>query len=72
MNPVNFARIDALASFAAERGHSLLDLALGWLLSQPIVGSVIPSASTADQVRANAAAAEWRLSPADLDAFAAI
>jgi aryl-alcohol dehydrogenase-like predicted oxidoreductase len=72
MNPVNFARIDAFASFAAERGHSLLDLALGWLLSQPIVGSVIPSASTADQVRANAAAAEWRLSPADMDAFAAL
>jgi aryl-alcohol dehydrogenase-like predicted oxidoreductase len=35
---------------------------LGWLLSQPIVATVIASASTPEQVRANVAAAEWRLS----------
>jgi aryl-alcohol dehydrogenase-like predicted oxidoreductase len=72
MNAANFARVDTFARFAAERGHSLLDLALGWLLSQPIVGSIIPSASTADQVRANATAAEWRLSAPDMEAFAAL
>jgi aryl-alcohol dehydrogenase-like predicted oxidoreductase len=72
MTPANFARIGAFEAFAAERGHSLLDLAFGWLLSQPIVGPVIASASTPDQVRANVAAAEWRLSPADMELFAAV
>jgi aryl-alcohol dehydrogenase-like predicted oxidoreductase len=72
MTPANFERIDKLEAFAAERGHSLLDLAFGWLLSQPIVGPVIASASGPDQVKANVAAAEWRLSTADLDAVAAL
>jgi len=72
MTPANFERIGAFGGFAAERKHSLLDLAFGWLLSQPIVGSVIASASTPEQVRANVAAAEWRLSPAEMEAFAAL
>jgi len=72
MTPVNFARIGAFEAFAAQRGHSLLDLAFGWLLSQPIVGPVIASASTPDQVRANVAAAEWRLSPTDMELFGAV
>jgi len=65
-------RIAAFERFAGERGHSLLDLAFGWLLSQPIVASVIASASTPEQVRANVAAAEWRLSAADMESFAAL
>ena len=28
-----FDRVDALARFAEERGHTLLELAIGWLLS---------------------------------------
>jgi aryl-alcohol dehydrogenase-like predicted oxidoreductase len=70
MSAANFARIESFEAFAAERSHSLLDLAFGWLLSQPIVGPVIASASTPDQVRANVAAAEWRLSQADMASFA--
>lgn len=72
MSPANFGRIEAMSAYAAERGHSLLDLAFGWLLSQPIVGPVIASASSPDQVRANAAAAEWRLNAEDMAAVAAL
>jgi aryl-alcohol dehydrogenase-like predicted oxidoreductase len=72
MTPQGFERIAAFERFAGERGHSLLDLAFGWLLSQPIVASVIASASTPEQVRANVAAAEWRLSAADMESFAAL
>lgn len=67
MTAANFDRIDRLEVFAVQRGHKLLDLAFGWLLSQPIVGSVIASASSPDQVRANVAAAEWRLTGAEMD-----
>jgi aryl-alcohol dehydrogenase-like predicted oxidoreductase len=72
MNPANFERIAAMEAFATERGHSLLDLAFGWLLSQPVVASVIASASTPEQVRANVAAAEWRLSAAEMESVAAL
>jgi aryl-alcohol dehydrogenase-like predicted oxidoreductase len=71
MTAANFERIEGLAQFAQQRGHSLLDLAFGWLLCHPIVGPVIASASTPEQVRANVAAAEWRLSPAEVEALAA-
>jgi aryl-alcohol dehydrogenase-like predicted oxidoreductase len=70
--PTNFDRLEPMEAFAVERGRGLLDLAFGWLLSQPIVGPVIASASTAEQVAANVAAAEWRLSAAEMDAVAGL
>jgi len=72
LTPANFERIAKFEGFAAERGHPLLDLAFGWLLSQPIVATVIASASTPEQVRANVAAAGWRLSAEELETFAAL
>jgi aryl-alcohol dehydrogenase-like predicted oxidoreductase len=66
-----FARVEALEAFAAERGHSLLDLAIGALASTPGVASVISGATSAEQVRANAAAGSWTLGEADLAALAA-
>jgi aryl-alcohol dehydrogenase-like predicted oxidoreductase len=70
LTDANFARIERLERFAAERKRKLLDLAFGWLLSQPIVGSVIASASSPDQVKANVSAAEWRLSAAEMEEVA--
>jgi aryl-alcohol dehydrogenase-like predicted oxidoreductase len=59
-------RIEALEAFAVERGHTLLELAVAALASTPGVVSVICGATKAEQVRANAAAAEWRLSADEL------
>jgi aryl-alcohol dehydrogenase-like predicted oxidoreductase len=56
-----FDRIEALERFAAERGHTLLELAIGALASQPAVVSVIAGATSEEQVRENAAATTWRL-----------
>ncbi|PZM95409.1 MAG: aldo/keto reductase [Actinobacteria bacterium] len=64
--------IEAIAAFAAERGRSMLDVAIGWLAAQPTVASVIAGATTPEQVRANAAAASWRPSAEDLAALDAI
>jgi aryl-alcohol dehydrogenase-like predicted oxidoreductase len=72
MSAANFERVAAMSAFSAERGHSLLDLAFGWLLSQPIVGPVIASASTPEQLRANVAAAEWRLTAPEMESVAAL
>lgn len=57
----NLARVEKLSQYAEERGHSLLELALGWLASQPVVSSVIAGATKPAQVAANAAASGWRL-----------
>ncbi len=63
----NFAYIERLRIFAEERGHSLLDLAFGWLLAQDGVASVIAGATTPEQVVQNARAGQsWRLTAADL------
>ncbi|MEV0056127.1 aldo/keto reductase [Saccharopolyspora shandongensis] len=65
----NFERVEALTAFAEERGHSILELAVAWLAAQDGVASVITGATTPDQVHANAAAASWTLTPADLAAL---
>ncbi len=62
----NVAIAAQLARFAEGRGHSLLELAFSWLLSRPAVSSVIAGATSAEQIQANAAAASWQLSPAEL------
>jgi aryl-alcohol dehydrogenase-like predicted oxidoreductase len=59
-------RIDALQSFADERGISLLELAIGGLAAQPAVSSVIAGATRPEQVRANVAAAAWTPTSQDL------
>lgn len=59
-------RIEALRSFAKERELTMGTVAIGWLVAQPVVGSAITGATSADQVAANAAAADWRPSQEDL------
>ena len=72
LTPENFQRLERLEAFAAERGHSLVELAIGWLLSQPEVASVIAGASRAEQVRANVESSNWRLSQEEMAAVAAL
>ena len=62
-----FDRIELLQEFAEARGRSLLELAIAGLGSQPAIASVIAGATSPEQVRANAAAAEWELSGDELE-----
>jgi aryl-alcohol dehydrogenase-like predicted oxidoreductase len=64
-----FDRVEALAAFADERGHTLHELAISALASTRGVGSIIAGATKPEQVRANAAAASWRLTAEQLDAL---
>ncbi|HUO48673.1 MAG TPA: aldo/keto reductase, partial [Acidimicrobiales bacterium] len=66
LTDANLARVGALESFAAQRGHSVLELAFAWLRSHRRVASVIAGAMNPDQVRANAAAAAWDLDEPEL------
>jgi len=62
----NLAKVEKLTAFAEARGHTLLELAFSWLAAQPTVASVIAGATSPEQVKANASAAGWKLTPADL------
>ena len=59
-------RMEALSEWAAGHGVSLLEVAIGALAALPGCSSVIAGATTAGQVTANAAAADWIPGPADL------
>jgi len=62
----NVAIAEALQAFAATRGRTLLELAMSWLAAHAPVASVIAGATSPDQVRANAAAVNWRLAPEEI------
>ncbi len=66
---LQFEQIEGLTAFAAERGVSLVDVAIGALLSHPSVSSVIAGATSAEQVRANVHAGRWRPTAEDLAAI---
>jgi aryl-alcohol dehydrogenase-like predicted oxidoreductase len=59
-------RVEALAGWAQEHGVTVLEVAIGALAAQPGCGSVIAGATSPEQVKANASAADWVPSAADL------
>ena len=65
-------RVEALIGWAESRGLTVLDVAVGALAAQPGCTSVIAGAMTAEQVKANVAAADWVPSAADLAEIDAI
>jgi aryl-alcohol dehydrogenase-like predicted oxidoreductase len=62
----NLDKVEVLIEFAETHGHTILELAFSWLLAHRVVASVIAGASSAQQLRANAGAAGWKLTPAEL------
>ena len=62
----NFATLERLEEFASSREHTMLELAVGWLASQPQVSSVISGATSPDQVTQNVKAGNWKLSAEEL------
>jgi aryl-alcohol dehydrogenase-like predicted oxidoreductase len=66
LSDANFDRVEALERFAGERGHTLLELAISWLASHPVVSSVIAGATSPEQVKANVQAAGWQLTKEEM------
>jgi aryl-alcohol dehydrogenase-like predicted oxidoreductase len=69
LTDANFTIVEGLTAIATRSGHSLLDLAMSWLLRKDVVASVIAGATKPEQVRANAAATHWRFSKDELAAI---
>ena len=68
----NWAKIEDLEAFATERGHSLLELAFGWLLAESATASVIAGATKPEQIASNVGAAGWTLAADEKAAVDAI
>jgi aryl-alcohol dehydrogenase-like predicted oxidoreductase len=65
----NFDVVEAVEAFASERDVSMVQVALGWLLAQEAVPAVTAGATSPEQVRANAKAADWEPSAEDMAAL---
>ncbi len=68
----NWSKLAKLETFARERGHTVSELAIAWLLAKPWISSVIAGAKQPAQLSDNLAAAGWKLTPqevAELDAI---
>jgi aryl-alcohol dehydrogenase-like predicted oxidoreductase len=58
--------LSELEAFALRHGRTMLELAFGWLLRDPVVASVIAGATAPEQIEQNVRAADWTPSAADL------
>lgn len=77
--PVDLARaaplVEAMRAMAEKRGVSVAQIALAWLLNQPVVSTVIVGAKRADQLADNLASCEVELEAdelAELDRLSAL
>jgi aryl-alcohol dehydrogenase-like predicted oxidoreductase len=62
ISEANWVRLDRLTAFAHERGHRLIELAMSWLVANPLVTCAIVGATSAEQLEENVRAAGWVLS----------
>ena len=65
-----FDAVEALAALAQEKGATIPQLALAWLLAQPAVSAVIIGANRMQQLEDNLKAAEVELTAAEADRLA--
>ena len=65
--PENYSIISKLTDFSQTREHSLADLAIAWVLSEPAVATVLAGASSDEQMAANAKAGSWILGSEEID-----
>jgi aryl-alcohol dehydrogenase-like predicted oxidoreductase len=69
LDKADFDLIEAIEAYAAERGLSMIHVAIGGLAAMPTVGSVIAGATSEAQVKQNVAAGLWVPSGDDLEAL---
>jgi aryl-alcohol dehydrogenase-like predicted oxidoreductase len=65
-SPARMDQVARLSELCERYGHSLLQLAMGWLAGRPAVSSIIAGVTTVAQLEQNVTAAEWRASAGEL------
>jgi aryl-alcohol dehydrogenase-like predicted oxidoreductase len=72
INDANWALLENLRAFVDERGHTLIELAMSWLMTRPQVSSIIAGASKPEQLEQNIAATHWTFTQEELAAIDAL
>lgn len=67
MTDENYQIVARLTAWAEERGRTMAELAHAWLLAQPQVCSVISGLTKLEHLQQNVKAADWALTPAEVD-----
>jgi aryl-alcohol dehydrogenase-like predicted oxidoreductase len=62
----NFALLEGMEEIGAAHGHGVLQVALAWLLTKPLVTAPIVGANTVEQLQSSLTAVGFRLSPAEM------
>lgn len=62
----NYDVLEKLQVYVNDRGRTLVDLAFAWVLAHPFISSTIVAATKPEQVSANVAAADWKLTAQEL------
>jgi aryl-alcohol dehydrogenase-like predicted oxidoreductase len=69
ISDANWDIVERLTALCEARGHNLLELAMSWLASRPLVASIIAGATSPAQLELNARAVNWNLTADDLTAI---
>jgi aryl-alcohol dehydrogenase-like predicted oxidoreductase len=67
LNDATLAAVERLEQFCRRRGHTLLELAFGWLAAHQEVSSIIAGATRPEQVEQNVAAIGWSLDADEME-----
>ncbi len=65
----NSQLVEKLRLIAKQSGHTVAELVINWILHQPGITSALCGATRPDQIRENAGASGWELSPEQLAAI---
>jgi aryl-alcohol dehydrogenase-like predicted oxidoreductase len=68
----NWQVVTRLRQFAEQRDRTVGELAIAWLVAQPVVGTVITGVSTVEQLEQNVRGAQWELTPDEITEVSAI
>lgn len=72
LTPENLARVERVALWCDRNRLEMTQVAFAWLLSKPVVASVMAGATKPEQVTANARAAELRLTETQITELEAL
>ena len=65
----NHDLVDKLRAIADEAGHTVAQLVITWTIHQPGITAALCGAKRPEQIRDNAGAADWTLTPEQLAAI---
>lgn len=71
-SPQNIEKAHALDQWAKQRGHTVAQLALAWLLANPAIDTVLAGATKPEQLAENTKGLDWQLTPDELQAVDAL